>query len=54
MSRADEFRTNADECRQQAAKAINPPDKERLLKIAKHWLKMAQEEEAELDTGSGQ
>ena len=24
MSRADEFRRNADECRQQAAKAITP------------------------------
>jgi hypothetical protein len=40
---ADEFRKNADECRQQAESAINPLDKERWLKIAEHWLQMAQE-----------
>ena len=50
MSRADEFRRNADECRQQATKAINPLDKERWLKIAEHWLQMAQEKAR--DTGS--
>jgi hypothetical protein len=46
MSRADEFRKNADECRQHAAKAFNPLDKERWLKIAEHWLLMAQEADA--------
>ena len=45
MSRADEFRKNAEECRQQAAKSFNSLDKERWLKIAEHWLQMAQEEE---------
>ena len=46
MSRADEFRKNADECRQQAAKSFNPLDKERWLMIAEHWLRMAQEADA--------
>jgi hypothetical protein len=46
MSRANELRTNADECREQAARAINPLDRERWLKIAQDWLQMAQEEEA--------
>jgi hypothetical protein len=50
MSRADEFRKNADECRQQAAKAFNPLDKERWLKIAEHWLLMAQEADVAPDT----
>jgi hypothetical protein len=52
MSRAHEFRSNADECRQQAEKAINPLDKERWLKIAEHWLLMAQEEDTR-GTGGG-
>jgi hypothetical protein len=51
MSRANEFRTNADECREQAARAINPLDKERWLKIAQHWLQMAQEAEEGPNTG---
>jgi hypothetical protein len=46
MNRADEFRKNADECRQQAEKSIHPMDKERWLKLAWHWLQMAQEEDA--------
>jgi hypothetical protein len=46
MSCADEFRQNADECRQQAARAFNLLDKERWLKIAELWLQMAQEAEA--------
>ena len=53
MSRADEFRKNADECRQQSAKAINHLDKERWLKIAEHWLQIAQEAEAAPDTRRG-
>jgi hypothetical protein len=51
MSRADEFRKNADECRQQAAKAFNPLDKERWLKIAEHCLLMAQEADTARITG---
>jgi hypothetical protein len=43
VSRADEFRKNADECRRQAELSLNPLDKERWLKIAEHWLQMAQE-----------
>ena len=52
MSRAEEFRKNADECSQQAAKSINHFDKERWLKIAEHWLQLAQDAEAEPDTRS--
>lgn len=43
MTRADEFRRNADDCREQAERAINSLDKERWLKIAEQWLQMAQE-----------
>jgi hypothetical protein len=43
VSRAETYRENADECRQQAERSINPADKERWLKIAEYWLKMAQE-----------
>jgi hypothetical protein len=46
MSRADEFRKNADECRQQAEKCFNLLDKKRRLKIAQHWLQMAEQVEA--------
>ena len=43
MSRADEYRKNADDCRQQAERCRNPLGKERRLKIAEDWMKMAQE-----------
>jgi hypothetical protein len=39
----DAPRTVADECREQAAKALNPLDRERWLKIAEDWVRMAQE-----------
>jgi hypothetical protein len=41
MPDADRFRKQADECRQQAEKAINPLDQEAWLRIAGEWLKMA-------------
>jgi hypothetical protein len=50
MSREDEFRKNADECQIHATKAIRSADKERWLRLAEHWLKMAQED-ADKDTG---
>ena len=34
MNRADEYRGNADKCRQLAERSRNPLDKERWLKIA--------------------
>jgi hypothetical protein len=52
ISRADEFCTNADGCREQAARAVNPLDKERWLKIAEHLLQMAQEAD-DSKTGNG-
>jgi hypothetical protein len=46
MTRADQFRPNVDECREQAERSHNPLDKERWLKIAEHWLIMAREADA--------
>jgi uncharacterized alpha-E superfamily protein len=48
-SKADEFRNNAADCRQQAERARNVFDKENWLKIAEHWLKMAAAEQAAMD-----
>ena len=41
MSQADDFRQNAAECQEQATKSINPVDQQQWLKIAEHWLKLA-------------
>jgi hypothetical protein len=38
---AARFRKQAEECREQAAKAVNPIDKEASLRLAEEWLKMA-------------
>ena len=43
---AARFRKQADECREQAERAINPLDKERWLRLAGDWTKMAQDAEA--------
>jgi len=37
--------TEAEECRQQAAKAISPLDKETLLRVAEEWIRLAQSTE---------
>jgi hypothetical protein len=42
---ADRFREMADECREQAARSLSPLDKERWLKLAGDWIKMAEEAE---------
>ena len=42
MNRADEYRKNGDECRQQAERSRDPLDKECWLKIAQDWVKMAE------------
>ena len=39
------FRAQADECRQQAERAINPLDKEAWLRLAGEWIKLAQASE---------
>ena len=39
------FRKQAEECRQQAAKAISPLDKEVWLRVAEEWIKLAQSTE---------
>jgi hypothetical protein len=38
---AARFRKQAEEAREQAAKAISPLDKEAWLRIAEEWLKLA-------------
>jgi hypothetical protein len=35
------FRKQAEECREQGAKAASPLDKEQWLRIAEEWLKLA-------------
>jgi hypothetical protein len=35
------FSKKAEECRAQAAKAVNPIDKEAWLQLSEEWLKMA-------------
>jgi hypothetical protein len=53
MSEQDiaKFRAQADECRQQAERALNPLDKERWLRLAGDWMKMVQEVEKRLGKG---
>jgi hypothetical protein len=41
MSLADEYRQNASDCQRQAEKSIAERDKQQWLKIAEHWLKLA-------------
>ncbi|WP_187436980.1 hypothetical protein [Bradyrhizobium rifense] len=36
------FRAQADECRRQVERAINPLDKEAWLRLASEWIKLAQ------------
>jgi hypothetical protein len=38
---AARFRKQADECREQAAKAVSPLDKEAWLRVAEEWIKLA-------------
>jgi hypothetical protein len=35
------FRKQAEECREQAAKALSPLDKDAWLRVANDWLKLA-------------
>jgi hypothetical protein len=43
LNTADGYGEKAEECRQQSEKAISPRDKAVWLRIAKSWLKMAQQ-----------
>jgi hypothetical protein len=38
---ASRFRKQADECREQAAKAVSPLDKEAWPRVAEEWIKLA-------------
>jgi hypothetical protein len=40
---AEGFRDEAEECRRQAERAISPLDKETWLRLAREWLKLAQD-----------
>jgi hypothetical protein len=51
VTRPDEFKNNADDCRKQAERATNDIDKEYWLRLAEHWLKMAQLAEQGLPGG---
>ena len=42
-NKPEEFRTNAQDALNQADKCRKPEDKERWLKIAQDWLRLAQE-----------
>jgi hypothetical protein len=42
MSQADEYRQQAAECQEQAEKSLTAHDKQQWLKIACHWLKLAE------------
>jgi hypothetical protein len=42
---ADRYRKQAEECRQQAEKAVSPLDKEAWLRVAAEWIKLAQSTE---------
>jgi hypothetical protein len=53
MSSDDGYRKQADECRQQAEKAISPLDKEAWLRVAEEWLKLAQSNEESRRRRSG-
>ena len=45
------FRKQAEECRQQAQKAVSPLDKEKWLQFAEDWLKLAQSTEESRRSG---
>lgn len=46
-SEADQFRQDAQECLQKAARSAHTDDKERWLRIAQHFLQKAREAEKE-------
>jgi hypothetical protein len=46
MSKSDEYRRNADECRRMASRTQKPEDEAAWLRLAYSWLKMLQGEEA--------
>jgi hypothetical protein len=49
MDDYDRYRKQAEVAREQAAKAVTPLDKEAWLRIAEHWLRLAQNVERRLD-----
>jgi hypothetical protein len=50
---ADRYRKQAEECRQQAQKAVSPLDKEAWLRVAEEWLMLAQSTEESRRRRSG-
>ena len=45
---AARYRDKAEDCRQQAERAINPLDKEAWFRLGEEWLRMAQKAEKQL------
>lgn len=41
MNQSDEYRQNAAECQQLAGESHNERNKQQWLKLAEHWLKLA-------------
>jgi hypothetical protein len=46
MSKSDEYRRNADECRRMASRTQKPDDEAAWLRLAYSWLRMLKGEEA--------
>jgi hypothetical protein len=49
MSRADDYRLKAAECRHESKTSLTPLDKQQWLRLAEHWMKMAETIEQEAD-----
>jgi hypothetical protein len=50
MTSAHEYRKFSEECRQQASKSANPEDKRHWLRLAREWMRVADEAERRPDT----
>jgi len=42
MTRADEYRQRVPDCQREANRAIYPLDRQQWLRLAEHWLKLAE------------
>jgi hypothetical protein len=51
MSRADEYRRKAADCTKQATKSTAPIDSQQWLRLAEHWLKLAEAIDSEQEDG---
>ena len=49
---AENFRTQADMCQEQAAKAVSQPDKDAWLRLAADWVTLAEDAEKRMGEAS--